>query len=100
MDEIDRIQVKLTALAEAQSALLNRSPPDIAGFQRVSAQISDLQFRMLALAGQPQIPALDAAEVTALQQAVRQLAAAVQASAGATQILQAATAVATSGRPS
>jgi hypothetical protein len=96
VDEIDRIQLKLSALAQAQSALLNQSPPDISGFQRVAAQISDLQFRMLALAGQPQIPALDDDEVAGLQQAVRLLAAAVQASAGATQILQAATAVARS----
>jgi hypothetical protein len=93
---MDKIQAQLAGLARAQSALLNQSPPDIAGFQQIATRVSDLQFRMLALAGQPQIRALSAAEQDSLEGAVRQLTAAVTASVGATQIIQAATVVANS----
>jgi len=96
MDEIDKIQTQLAGLAQAQSSLLNEKPPDTQGFQQLASRISALQFRLVALAGRPQIPALSAAEVATLQSAVRTLAAAVTASAGAMQILQAATTLANS----
>jgi hypothetical protein len=94
MDEEDKIQAQLNALAKAQAALLNQDPPDIDAFQQLSSLISDLQFRLLALSSQPQIPQLNAEDVATLQVAEQRLAAAINASAGATQVLQAATALA------
>jgi len=94
MDEISKLQLQLSELAKAQSALMNQRPPDVDGFQQISSRVSTLQFRLLALAGAPQIAPVDPQTVSTLQAAVRALGLAVTASAGATQILQAATALA------
>lgn len=91
MDEKQRILQKLPELSRAQAALMNLRPPDIGGFQQLATRISDLQFRLFALAGQPTLRQLSPQEVTTLQNAVQTLQTAVVVSAGASQIMQAAT---------
>jgi len=91
MDEKQRILQKLPELSQAQAALMNLRPPDVGGFQQLSTRISDLQFRLFALAGQPALRQLTPQEVTSLQNAVQSLQTAVVVSAGASQIMQAAT---------
>lgn len=91
MDEKQKILQQLPELSRAQAALMNLRPPEIDGFQRLATRISDLQFRLFAVAGQPTLRQLSPQEVATLQGAVQKLQTAVVASAGATQIMEAAT---------
>jgi len=91
MDEKQKILEKLPELSRVQAALMNLRPPDVSGFQQLATRISDLQFRLFALAGQPVLRQLTAQEVATLQGAVQGLQAAVAISAGASQIMAAAT---------
>jgi hypothetical protein len=93
MDEKQKILEQLPELSKAQAALMNMRPPGVSEFQRLATRISDLQFRLFALAGQ-QLRTLKQEEVTRLRNAVQQLQTAVNASVGATQILAAATTLA------
>jgi hypothetical protein len=93
MDEKQRILQKLPELSRAQAALMKLRPPDVDDFQELALDISDLQFRLVALTSQPSLRQLTPQEVASLQGAVQQLQTAVTVSAGATQIMQAATAV-------
>jgi hypothetical protein len=94
MDEQDKIQAQIVALLNAQSALMKQDPPDPDAYREIESLISDLQYRLLALSSGVEIPALSVEQVATLQSAVKVLSDAVTASAGATQILQAATALA------
>ena len=73
---------------------MKQDPPDIDAFQQLASLISDLQYRLLALSSTPEIPQLTTVQVVSLQAAVKTLNDAVAASAGGTQILLAATALA------
>lgn len=91
MDEKQKILQQLPELSRAQAALMNLRPPGVDEFQRLATRVSDLQFRLFALAGQPALRQLSADEVATLQGAVQRLQTAVTVSAGATQIMAAAT---------
>jgi phenylalanine-4-hydroxylase len=91
MDERQKILQQLPELSRAQGALMNLKPPAVSEFQRLSTRISDLQFRLFALSSAPTLRQLSTQEVTALQGAVQTLQTAVTVSAGATQIMSAAT---------
>jgi hypothetical protein len=91
MDEREKIQQQLPELAKARVALLDLKPPDINGFQQLSRRIGELQRRLVAIVGAPTLPTLSPEEVARLRGAVQSLQTAVTASAGATQIMQAAT---------
>jgi aspartate/methionine/tyrosine aminotransferase len=91
MDEKQKILQQLPELSRAQAALMGLQPPGVREFQRLATRISDLQFRLFALAGQPVLRQLTAQEVATLQGAVQTLQTAVMVSAGATQIMAAAT---------
>ena len=91
MDEKQKILQQLPELSRARAALMDLKPPDVNGFRRLSTRISDLQFRLMALANQPALRQLSVEEIAKLQGAVQQLQTAVIASAGATQIMEAAT---------
>jgi aspartate/methionine/tyrosine aminotransferase len=91
MDEKQKIMQQLPELSRAQAALMNLRPPDVDGFQRIATRVSDLQFRLFALAGAPTLRQLNADEVARLQGALQTLQTAVVVSAGATQIMEAAT---------
>jgi len=94
MDEEDKILEQIGALQKAQSALKNQDPPDIDAFRQLASMMSDLNFRLLTIVSAPQIPQLSAQDVQNLQAAISTLETAVIQSAGATLILQAATALA------
>lgn len=91
MDEKQRIQQKLPEISRAQAALMNLRPPDISGFQQLATRSGDLLMRLSALNSQPVLRQLSPQEVTTLQNAVQSLQTAVVVSAGASQIMQAAT---------
>ncbi len=91
MDEKQKILQQLPELSRAQAALMNLRPPGVDEFQRLATRISDLQFRLFALAGQPVIRQLSVEEVATLQGSVQRLQTAVTVSVGATQIMAAAT---------
>jgi flagellar biosynthesis chaperone FliJ len=95
-DEEDKILAKIGALQKAQSAVKNQHPPDIDTFRQLASLISDLHLRLQTVASAPQIPQLSAQDVQNLQAAINTLETAVNQSAGATQILQAASALANS----
>jgi flagellar biosynthesis chaperone FliJ len=94
MDEEDKILAQIGALQKAQSAVKNQDPPDMDTFRQLASLISDLHFRLQTVVSAPQIPQLSAQDVQNLQAAINTLETAVNQSAGATQILQAATALA------
>ena len=91
MDEKEKILQQLPELSRAQAALMNLRPPGVDEFQQLATRISDLQFRLFALAGKPVLRQLRPEEVTTLQGAVQRLQTAVAVSIGATQIMAAAT---------
>jgi hypothetical protein len=94
MDEEVKLLRQIGELQKAQRAVKSRNPPDIDTFRQLASLISDLNFRLLTLVGQPVIPPLSPADVQSLQAAIDALDRAVTQSAGASQILQAATALA------
>ncbi|HEV2473317.1 MAG TPA: hypothetical protein VGS41_11660 [Chthonomonadales bacterium] len=94
MDEEDKILTQIGELQKAMSTVKNQDPPDIDSFRELASLISDLHFRLLSVENAPEIPQLSAQDVQNLQAAINTLETALNQSAGATQILQAATALA------
>jgi hypothetical protein len=94
MDEQDKINQQLTELDAAEAALPIQDPLSPYVHDQIERLISSLQLRLLALATSVVIPPLSAADAAALQSAVNSLDTAVRQSAGATQILQVATSLA------
>ena len=96
VDKVEKIQTQLSNLSKAQLALLAQQPPDIDGYEQLADVVSGLQYKLLTLSSAPAIAALDPAEEQSLETAVNHLAQAIRASQGATEILNAATALAQS----
>jgi hypothetical protein len=94
MDEQSRIQTQIGALLDAEEAIIKNDPEDIDTYRQLASMVSDLQFQLLALSSQPVIRQLSGAQVAAMAAAQQTLANAIVAAQGATQILQAATALA------
>ena len=92
MDQIDKLQTQITELIKARDFLLNQTPSDMVAVAALTEKIIDLTRRLAASIGSlGPIPTLKPGEVAALQDAVRSLALAVQRSAAASQIVEAAT---------
>jgi hypothetical protein len=92
MDPIDKLQTQITELLKARDFLLNQTPSDMVAVASITEKIIDLTRRLTALvASTGPIRALTPGEVAALQDAVRALAIAVQRSAAASHIVEAAT---------
>jgi hypothetical protein len=94
MDEQDKINEQLTALDAAEAALSSDDPLSPYVHDQIERLISSLQLQLLAVATSVTVPPLSAAETANMQSALTSLDTAVRQSAGATQILQAATTLA------
>lgn len=94
MDEADKIQTQLATLSKAQLALLAQQPPDLEGYEQLADIVSGLQYQLLSLSSSLNLPALDPDETQHMESAVNQLTQAINSSRGATEILNAATALA------
>jgi hypothetical protein len=94
MDEQDKINEQLTALDAAEAALSSEDPLSPYVHDQIERLISSLQLRLLAVATSVVITPLSPAETAGLQSALTSLDTAVRQSAGAAQILQVATTLA------
>jgi len=94
MDEMEKINQQLTALDDAEAALSSQDPLTPFAHDQIERLISNLQLLLLAASTSVVITPLSPSEATGLQAALTSLDTAVRQSAGAVQILQAATTLA------
>ena len=94
MDELDKINQQLDALDAAEGALSSADPSTPYVHDQIERSITNLQLRLMALSTAPVIAPLTQADMTSLQAALTALDTAVRQSAGAVQLLQAATTLA------
>lgn len=93
MDAQGKILAQLAAVQNAANAVKDRDPPDMDTFWQLESTIDDLNVKLAALENSPNIPPPTDTEVQGLTIAINTLDGAVRASAAATQILAAVTAV-------
>jgi hypothetical protein len=94
MDEEDKIQAQIKSLLLARNYLLHQQPSDMVAIAHVTEMIVDLNARQTALSNALNIPPVSPQTVTALQSTISELDRAIQNSAAASQILEAATVLA------
>jgi flagellin-like hook-associated protein FlgL len=94
MDEQTKLQQQIQGLTAAYDALLHEQPTDMVAVTQVANEIIALSRRLAALTQVAAIAPLSDTQRKALQGAVDALQKAIDQSAGTTQILTAATAVA------
>lgn len=94
MDEQDQLQAQIQALLRARDALRNQRPTDMVAVSSVTEDIVTLSGRLAAVSGEANIPAITQPQVDALTAATAKLDTAIGASNGASEIVTAATIVA------
>lgn len=91
MDEEDKIQAQIKSLLVARNYLLNQRPSDMIAIAHITETIVDLNARQSAISNTPHLPQVNPNVVADLQVAIQALDKAINASAAASQILDAAT---------